>query len=865
VLALKIAGSGGDQTFTDDRPVVVGRGRGVDMPLTGAGVSRRHLVCTPLDGEWVVEDVSSLGTWAAGKRIQRIPVTGVTRLRLGGPTGPEIVLEPTLLRIPWMEPAPEPAPAVGASPSAASGTAAASGTVAVPAGSAVPAASAGYSPSVSPGLANPPEQSERSRQSGHPTPFVQSGPLGGADLDPAAITLLPGDRHLPTPAVREHGRRGVRPLRRGTLSVGRAEDSDIMLGDLLVSRRHAELLVGDSGVHIVDLGSANGTFVNGRRISRQVLADRDIIGIGHHLFQLSGMTLVEYVDAGNITFEADRLRVVVGENTLLNEVSFRLPGRSLLAVIGPSGAGKSTLLNALTGLRPADYGTVRYANRDMYDDYVELRRRIGHVPQDDLLHTTLTVRKALEYGARLRFPADTTAAERRDRVDEVLRELDLTERADTEIQKLSGGQRKRTSVALELLTKPTLLFLDEPTSGLDPGLDKNVMGTLRNLADGGRTVVVVTHSTAQLDVCDYVLVLARGGYTAYVGPPAHALRYFGQESWPDVFEMLAATPSEELARRFQESDFFVPGAGMAQPDRQAVEGAPSARQQSVLSQVVTLTRRQLSVMASDRSFLGLALVFPVILGILPRVVALPHKLNPLAGDIPNVGAQTLLTVVVLCGCFMGTSNSIREIVKEIAIYRRERAIGLSVTAYLGSKILVVFLITLAQTIVFTLISTAGRSPREALLLGSPMLDVMLTVLTLAFTSAMIGLAISAWVDTSDKVLPLLVLSTMSQVVFSGGLVPMAGKLGFEQVSYLMPSRWGYSAYASVVDLNAVGKYGPGPAAPGRADALWVHSAHVFGLDLAANVGIGIVAVAICVPLLRRRDPKTRRPAPVEKR
>src|SRR6185369_10929831 len=160
----------------------------------------------------------------------------------------------------------------------------------------------------------------------------------------------------------------------------------------------------------------------------------------------------------------------------------------------------STLLGALTGQRPADAGEVRYDGRDLYASYDELRQRIGLVPQDDILHPQLTVRRALRFAAELRFPADTSAAERHARVEEVLDELGLIDQATQRISTLSGGQRKRTSVALELLTRPSLLFLDEPTSGLDPGMDKSVMRTLRGLADDGRTVVVVTHNVANLDV-----------------------------------------------------------------------------------------------------------------------------------------------------------------------------------------------------------------------------------------------------------------------------------------------------------------------------------------------------------------------------
>ncbi len=321
--------------------------------------------------------------------------------------------------------------------------------------------------------------------------------------------------------------------------------------------------------------------------------DGDIITIGHYLLQVEGSRLVEFVDTGDISFEAEDLAVFAGTKQLMHEVSFQLPARSLLAVVGPSGAGKSTLLNALTGFRPADSGTVWYAGRDLYASYDELRRRIGYVPQEDLLHTTLSVRKALEFGAQLRFPPDVTEAERTARVDEVLAELGLTQHANTQVARLSGGQRKRTSVALELLTKPSLLYLDEPTSGLDPGLDKSVMQSLRTLADDGRTVVVVTHSVANLDVCDFVLMLAPGGYVAYFGPPSGALAYFGKTDFADVFLALEATPGPEWDERFRASKLYRASAGG--PPGRTGEGRAPRHPPAVRSveQLATLTRRYL--------------------------------------------------------------------------------------------------------------------------------------------------------------------------------------------------------------------------------------------------------------------------------
>ena len=348
------------------------------------------------------------------------------------------------------------------------------------------------------------------------------------------------------------------PLPAKAMCIGRTPDNDLVLSDLNVSRHHAELRKSSTGSYeIVDLGSHNGTFVNGQRVTAQMLTEQDLVSIGSSTFRLKDGELIQYVDDGLITFTAQDLVVKVsGGKVLLDRVTFPIPEKSLVGVIGPSGAGKSTLLGALTGMRPADTGTVLYDNRDLYQNYNELRYRIGLVPQESVLHTQLTARRALQYSAELRFPADTKPAERDVRVDEVMAELGLTKHANTRADRLSGGQLKRVNVAQELLTKPSLLFLDEPTSGLDPGLDKSVMEQMRDLAHDGRTVIVVTHSVANLDTCDRLLVLVPGGKVAFYGPPDEGLSYFSEPGWAEVFQAFEAYPDRDWAGEFAASPAY---------------------------------------------------------------------------------------------------------------------------------------------------------------------------------------------------------------------------------------------------------------------------------------------------------------------
>ncbi|HEX9505731.1 MAG TPA: ATP-binding cassette domain-containing protein, partial [Acidimicrobiia bacterium] len=484
---------------------------------------------------------------------------------------------------------------------------------------------------------------------------------------------------------------------RAVVRIGRDPDNEIVLDDLLVSRHHADLRGNETdGFEIVDASSHNGTFVNGRRVDRCALGSSDVIAIGHHQFHLVGDVLEEYLDEGEITFEAQGLTVCAPNNrVLLDNVSFGLDRNTFLAVVGPSGAGKSTLLNALTGFRPASQGTVLYDGRDLYAEYEELQSRIGLVPQDDVLHPQLTVGRALEFAAELRFADDVTADERSDRVGEVLEELGLTARRDLPIDQLSGGQRKRVSVALELLTKPSLLFLDEPTSGLDPGYERSLMELLRGLADGGRTIVVVTHSVQSLDLCDRVLFLAPGGRTAYFGPADEARRYFRRDDFQEVFRDLGGDAVIDWTGQFELDPAYEryvsrPAARAAAAARTGGPPPTPTREQAWWRQFSTLTRRYVVVLARDRRNLALVLAQAPVLGVL-MLVALPAgelKLPP-RGEVRLVSTAALVLWVVGMGAtWLGASNAAREIVKELPIFRRERAAGLSLSAYIASKAVV---------------------------------------------------------------------------------------------------------------------------------------------------------------------------------
>lgn len=850
------------QTWTLDRSrsYSLGRDPQADVVLDDARVSWRHATVRWAERGWLIEDVGSTnGTYAQGQRVQQLDVAPGAVVHLGNAAnGPQL-------------------------------TFAAAQSVAVDVGGAETAMARG--PAASAGVADrmPEQTPQRQDHVGHAP--VGQAQVGHAPV-PVAFPEAPvgqappyggwGGGQMGQPAVAAPAETGGMPPLHGgerspstfhqlavgrVMKIGRALENDLVVSDLQVSRFHAEFRVlPDGRCEIADLGSHNGTYVNGQPVKGHMLVPGDVVGVGHSTFHLVGDRLEEFVDTGEVSFSARRLTVTVpqgkGTKTILNDVSFALPGKSLIAVIGPSGSGKSTLLRALTGYRPADQGEVLYDNRNLYRHFAALRQRIGLVPQDDILHKELTVRTALKYAAKLRFPGDTRAAEREARIDEVLRELKLDVHSDKKVTSLSGGQRKRVSVALELLTKPSLIFLDEPTSGLDPGMDRDVMKLLRGLADDGRTVLVVTHSVAELALCDKLLVMAPGGSVAYFGPPEEALNFFGYETWADVFSAFENYRDYDWSGRWQGSEHFRMYAGdldAAAPLQ--VEVAPTqARPQKAQSwgaQLWTLIRRYLSVIASDKGFIGLMVILPAVLGAVSTVIPADSGLGigPIRNHLQNRDAGTILLILCVGACFSGAANSVRELIKERVIYERERATGLSRSAYLMSKIIVLGLITALQGVIISAIGFAPRTmPAQGVIFAHhPAIEMALVIMALGFTSMMFGLIISSLVKTAEKTMPLLVMFAIIQVVFTGVLFQIFDKPGIEEVAWLMPSRWAVAAAGTTADLNVLMPWaGAGP------DPLWKHTAAQWMADIGVLVGIGVLCGLLVQRLLRRHEPEVMR-------
>jgi ABC-type multidrug transport system ATPase subunit/pSer/pThr/pTyr-binding forkhead associated (FHA) protein len=698
-----------------------------------------------------------------------------------------------------------------------------------------------------------------------------------APVEPGGTVLAPGSRgRMP------RGEESVlHELRSEVVTVGRSPTSDVVLDDPLVSRHHAELRRLSSGRReIVDLGSYNGTFVNGRRVDKATLDPLDLVGIGSSEFRLDGDTLQEIKRKQEVGLAAIGIDVTTRAGVVLaDDVGFALEEGALLAVVGPSGAGKSTLLGALTGLRPAPKGSVYFGGRDLYEEYDELRQRIGFVPQDDVVHPELTVEQSLNYAAELRFAPDVTPAERRQRVEDVLVELGLVQRRHLPVAKLSGGQRKRVSVAIELLTKPSLLFLDEPTSGLDPGLERSLMELLRSLADSGRTVIVVTHSTESLNLCDRVLFLAPGGRTAYYGPPQLALAYFGFESYQEVFRALSADTPEQWKARFLSNELgrrylLDPLEGYVAGHRPEAEAAP-LRQQKWRRQYWMLTRRYARVLWGDRANTVALLGAAPLLGLLQLWRLPTDQFKELPPSQLRLVPQTSLILLVLAigMTMMGLTGSLREVVKELPVFKRERAVGLSISAYVLSKLSVLGLIVVYQAVVYMLVSTANQGgPSSAVIFGNPRVELIVAGALMGLAAVSLGLACSSLVSSVAAAIALLPVLLIFQLLIMQGGVFSNNKPVLYQLSFVSSTGWGFADMASTVKLNqqqevwnvarqvsTIDTQDPQAlvntlAHPSRGNPRWNHQKGAWIRAMVALLVLTAAGVAVAIAVLRRFDP-----------
>jgi ABC transport system ATP-binding/permease protein len=640
---------------------------------------------------------------------------------------------------------------------------------------------------------------------------------------------------------------------RPQLSVGRAPDNDVRLDGLQISNHHARFVLTNGSVSVEDAGSTNGVYVNGERISgRRGVQLSDVIQIGPFVLQADAAQGVAVYDTRSKTrIDCINIAKIVknrsggGSIKLLDDVGLTIQPNEFVGLLGPSGAGKSTLMDSLNGMRPASSGHVLINNLDLYRHLDSLKQSIGYVPQDDIIHRELTVYRTLYYVARLRLSSDVSRREIDQIVNEVMDVTGLSERRDVPISQLSGGQRKRVSIAVELITKPSVIFLDEPTSGLDPATEEKIMKLFRQIAESGRTVILTTHAMENVKLFDKIVVLMRGKLVFY-GAPQEALAHVKADSFKDLYDklegpvdqQLAALPplppnagkaqtgdrkrqreqiSEQVAedwkKKFQQTEQYrknvvEPLSGLPRDGRAA---APPRRRMSIFDAVRqwgTLTRRYLEVLTRDK--FNLLILFgqaPIIAFLTFLVVG-----NKLPRDFPYF-------VMALVAIWFGTSVASREIIRERAVYTRERMVNMRLLPYVGSKLFVLAIIVSLQCL---LLYSSLKFMHYTGLMSVP--GWAIPQVTIMLLTAMVGIAlglfISAIVKTSEMATSMVPLILIPQILFCG-LVGVPENMA-RVISTVVPATWAYDGIKRFSTLDTLDEEGSDPDGENKGKGLYKH-------------------------------------------
>ncbi len=603
----------------------------------------------------------------------------------------------------------------------------------------------------------------------HSGKAISPPPPAPPRFEPQVAPLpLAAPRQTPLPPPPASPPSGVNVAHLSTVRLGRAPDNEMVIEAPGVSRYHASITYANGAAPLLtDLGSANGTFVNGEAVLQpRLLAANDMIFLGGCLIRIDGRQIKRY-DLSASRICAWQISKQIGNKTILKDISLAINPREFVGLMGPSGCGKSTLMDALNALRPATAGAVYINELDLYRNFDALRRSIGHVPQRDILHDALSVERTLYYAAQLRLPAGTASGQLQQTVNEVIEVVGLSDFRSNQFRQLSGGQQKRLSLAIELLTKPSFIFLDEPTSPLDPETTENMMALFRRLADEGRIIVMVTHKFEKFELMHQVTILTKGGRLAFFGPPQAALAYFDCKEPAEIYRKIAARDPEELSQSFQASpvcrtyvtERIAEAQELARTSGQYA--GLNAAQRGVdrkfgLGQWLTLTQRYLEIKLKDtRNTLLLLLQAPLIALILSLIT----------GKSVNDGKALFIAAII--SIWFGANNAIREIVAETPIYMRERLVTLKIPSYVFSKFAVLSGLALIQCLSFTGILILLERFR-----GSDFLWLLLILYLTSLGGIATGLFCSALVNSSEKAMSILPLLLIPQLLLSGFLKPL---------------------------------------------------------------------------------------------
>ena len=576
------------------------------------------------------------------------------------------------------------------------------------------------------------------------------------------------------------------------ITIGRDSSSDIVINHISVSLKHATITEKNHKFIIKDNNSTNGIMINGELLTGEIpLKERDVILIANaKLIFYKNNILYQTYDSGVSLEAADitkTVKVKGKKKDISQHVSLSIKPGQFVAFVGGSGAGKSTFMNCISGVSRPTSGKVYVNGNDLFKNYAVLKNIIGYVPQQDIVFTDLTLKDMLKYAAELRMPDDATEEEKKNRIKAVLETVELTGKEDVMIKNLSGGQRKRASIAVELIADPKLFFLDEPTSGLDPGTERSIMKTLRKMADSGKTIILVTHTTLNLHLCDKIAFFGTEGRLCFSGAPNEALSFFNVTDFVDIYTLLNED-TKTWYDKFNNSEYK---DHITKED--SGKTTKEKNKKSFAKQFLTLSKRYAKTIINNKQQLLLLLAQAPIIAYLLSLVVTDNLFNSYDE------AKTLLFAMASASIWLGLLNSIQEICKERVILQKEYMANLKLSAYLGSKMLIQCLLGLIQAVLLvTTFSLLVEVPSTGVV-TSWYLETTIVCFTTIISASSLGLVVSSLSKNSSVAMSFAPLLLVPQLLFSGMLFPLEGVV--DKISYFILCRWSVEGFGTINNLN----------------------------------------------------------------
>lgn len=609
-------------------------------------------------------------------------------------------------------------------------------------------------------------------------------------IDSGSNTIPQGVLFVFTSSVDSNKWKSVPSRTSPDITIGRNEGCTITLPHVSVSNSHAKITYVNGHFYITDTGSTNGLSVNGKHITEKTLLhEKDVIVITNSKLIFTSNKIYYCCFRNGISVDANDIVITRGkgkkEFVTCNHVNLNIRPGELVAIIGGSGAGKSTVLNCMCGYLKPKEGSVYINGVDLYQSFESLKKIIGYVPQSDIVYDNLTVYDMLMYTAKLRLPADTSDEEREKAIFGALETVELVEKKNSYIRALSGGQKKRASIAVELLSDPNLLFLDEPASGLDPGTERNLMNSLRSMANNGKTIILVTHSTLQLKMCDKIVFMGKGGNLCYFGSYDDALKFFEVSDIVDIYNLIT-DEAPKFSERYNGTVSFRKQKTIDQKSYKKSSNHP-------IKQLAVLCRRYIKLVTNDRQRLLLLLIQAPLLALLISFVANDQQFEQYEMT------KSLLFALSCSAFWIGMLNAIQEICKERTILKREFMTGLSLSSYVLSKILVLGILCLIQSfLVSSVFAVLIGMPEEGLMIA-PFVEIFITTFLTAVSASAMGIFVSSLFTNADRAMTVAPILLMPQILFSGLIFKLDGAT--EILSWIAVCRWSMEGFGTTANLN----------------------------------------------------------------